>query len=93
MCVSVCVCVSYKCAHTWNLAVFVCVCVLGEGGRDVWSMCVCSACVRVWRPSSQTVVPPLTPAADMEFLEVLMDGLDRVLLVRGGGREVITIYS
>ncbi|XP_034559352.1 solute carrier family 12 member 7-like [Notolabrus celidotus] len=29
----------------------------------------------------------------MEFLEVLMDGLDRVLLVRGGGREVITIYS
>lgn len=30
---------------------------------------------------------------DMEFLEVLMDGLDRVLLVRGGGREVITIYS
>lgn len=31
--------------------------------------------------------------SDMEFLEVLMDGLDRVLLVRGGGREVITIYS
>lgn len=30
---------------------------------------------------------------DMEFLEVLMEGLDRVLLVRGGGREVITIYS
>uniref|UniRef100_UPI0037E96654 solute carrier family 12 member 7-like isoform X2 n=1 Tax=Semicossyphus pulcher TaxID=241346 RepID=UPI0037E96654 len=29
----------------------------------------------------------------MEFLEVLMDGLDCVLLVRGGGREVITIYS
>ncbi|CAJ1071471.1 solute carrier family 12 member 7-like [Xyrichtys novacula] len=29
----------------------------------------------------------------MEFLEVLMDGLNRVLLVRGGGREVITIYS
>lgn len=32
-------------------------------------------------------------ASDMEFLEVLMEGLDRVLLVRGGGREVITIYS
>lgn len=31
--------------------------------------------------------------SDMEFLEVLMEGLDRVLLVRGGGREVITIYS
>uniref|UniRef100_A0A3B5KYL8 SLC12A transporter C-terminal domain-containing protein n=1 Tax=Xiphophorus couchianus TaxID=32473 RepID=A0A3B5KYL8_9TELE len=29
----------------------------------------------------------------MEFLEVLTDGLNRVLLVRGGGREVITIYS
>lgn len=35
----------------------------------------------------------LNPVSDMEFLEVLMDGLDRVLLVRGGGREVITIYS
>uniref|UniRef100_H3AEI0 Solute carrier family 12 member 5 n=3 Tax=Latimeria chalumnae TaxID=7897 RepID=H3AEI0_LATCH len=29
----------------------------------------------------------------MEFLEVLTEHLDRVLLVRGGGREVITIYS
>lgn len=34
------------------------------------------------------VCPP-----DMEFLEVLTEGLNRVLLVRGGGREVITIYS
>lgn len=31
--------------------------------------------------------------SDMEFLEVLTEGLNRVLLVRGGGREVITIYS
>lgn len=31
--------------------------------------------------------------SDMEFLEVLTEGLERVLLVRGGGREVITIYS
>ncbi|XDA82745.1 hypothetical protein R6Z07F_012658 [Ovis aries] len=29
----------------------------------------------------------------MEFLEVLTERLDRVMLVRGGGREVITIYS
>ncbi len=29
----------------------------------------------------------------MEFMEVLSEGLNRVLLVRGGGREVITIYS
>lgn len=29
----------------------------------------------------------------MEFLEALTEGLDRVVLVRGGGREVITIYS
>lgn len=44
---------------------------------------------------------PLGPGAasltrrptDMEFLEVLTEGLERVLLVRGGGREVITIYS
>lgn len=35
----------------------------------------------------------LTCTSDMEFLEVLTEGLERVLLVRGGGREVITIYS
>lgn len=29
----------------------------------------------------------------MEFLEVLTESLERVLMVRGGGREVITIYS
>ncbi|XP_044741711.1 solute carrier family 12 member 7 isoform X2 [Chrysoperla carnea] len=29
----------------------------------------------------------------MEFLEVLTEGLERVLMVRGGGQEVITIYS
>ncbi|XP_026169313.1 solute carrier family 12 member 7-like isoform X2 [Mastacembelus armatus] len=40
--------------------------------------------------------PPKNKKGDdnyMEFLEVLMEGLDRVLLVRGGGREVITIFS
>lgn len=36
---------------------------------------------------------PLTNSEDMEFLEVLTEGLERVLLVRGGGSEVITIYS
>jgi len=30
---------------------------------------------------------------DMEFLEVLTEGLSRVLMVRGGGTEVITMYS
>ncbi|KAK0135975.1 Solute carrier family 12 member 4 [Merluccius polli] len=35
----------------------------------------------------------LSAGSDMEFLEVLTEGLERVLLVRGGGREVITIYS
>jgi hypothetical protein len=29
----------------------------------------------------------------MEFLDVLTESLDRVLMVRGGGREVITIFS
>ncbi|XP_033838068.1 solute carrier family 12 member 7-like isoform X1 [Periophthalmus magnuspinnatus] len=40
--------------------------------------------------------PPKNKKGDenyMEFLDVLTEGLDRVLLVRGGGREVITIYS
>lgn len=40
-----------------------------------------------------SVFTPLTCTSDMEFLEVLTEGLERVLLVRGGGREVITIYS
>lgn len=35
----------------------------------------------------------LNSTSDMEFLEVLTEGLERVLLVRGGGSEVITIYS
>ncbi|CAG0896604.1 unnamed protein product [Darwinula stevensoni] len=29
----------------------------------------------------------------MEFLEVLTEGLERVLMARGSGREMITIYS
>jgi len=29
----------------------------------------------------------------MEFLEVLTEDIDRVLMVRGSGSEVITIYS
>ncbi|XP_078731882.1 solute carrier family 12 member 4-like [Lampetra fluviatilis] len=40
--------------------------------------------------------PPRNPHGNenyMEFLEVLTEGLERVLLVRGGGGEVITIYS
>ncbi|XP_062335647.1 solute carrier family 12 member 7 isoform X3 [Osmerus eperlanus] len=40
--------------------------------------------------------PPRNRGGDenyMEFLEVLLEGLNRVLLVRGGGQEVITIYS
>ncbi|XP_061166626.1 solute carrier family 12 member 4-like [Saccostrea echinata] len=40
--------------------------------------------------------PPKSEAAElnfMEYLEVLTEGLDRVLMVRGCGNEVITIYS
>lgn len=40
--------------------------------------------------------PPKSAAGDenyMEYLEVLTEGIERVLMVRGGGREVITIYS
>ncbi len=29
----------------------------------------------------------------MEFIDVLTEGLKRVILVRGGGHEVVTIYS
>ncbi|XP_076449230.1 solute carrier family 12 member 4-like [Babylonia areolata] len=40
--------------------------------------------------------PPKSMSGDenyMEYLEVLTEGIDRVLMVRGSGREVITIYS
>ncbi|XP_032872587.1 solute carrier family 12 member 7 isoform X2 [Amblyraja radiata] len=40
--------------------------------------------------------PPKNRQGDenyMEFLEVLTEGLNRALMVRGGGSEVITIYS
>ena len=30
---------------------------------------------------------------DIEYLEVLTEGLNKVLLVRGTGKEVITMYS
>lgn len=39
------------------------------------------------------IIKKLFFITDMEFLEVLTEGLERVLMVRGGGREVITIYS
>ncbi|CAL1284515.1 unnamed protein product [Larinioides sclopetarius] len=40
--------------------------------------------------------PPKIQAGEenyMEFIEVLTEGMEKVLMVRGGGREVITIYS
>lgn len=52
------------------------------------------ACVWQGRLSCKCQSLPLDfRHTDMEFLEVLTEGLNRVLLVRGGGREVITIYS
>ncbi len=35
----------------------------------------------------------LTKLSDMEFVDVLTEGLHRVIMVRGGGHEVVTIYS
>jgi len=44
-------------------------------------------------PSPPKTMGPDRDASYMEYLEVLTEGLERVLMVRGGGREVITIYS
>jgi len=44
-------------------------------------------------PSPPKVIGPDRDSSYMEFLEVLTEGLERVMMVRGGGREVITIYS
>lgn len=46
-----------------------------------------------FHPEGRARVFLLDRRSDMEFLEVLTEHLDRVMLVRGGGREVITIYS
>lgn len=46
-----------------------------------------------FHPEARGRVLLLDRRSDMEFLEVLTEHLDRVMLVRGGGREVITIYS
>lgn len=50
-------------------------------------------CNRRCSDAELLVITVLNSGPDMEFLEVLTEGLERVLLVRGGGREVITIYS
>nr|XP_018900328.1 PREDICTED: solute carrier family 12 member 4 isoform X2 [Bemisia tabaci] len=44
-------------------------------------------------PGPPRTTKPERESNYMEFLEVLTEGLERVLMVRGGGREVITIYS
>lgn len=41
-------------------------------------------------PSKHT---SLTAYSYMEYVDVLTEGLDRLLLMRGSGREVITIFS
>ena len=57
--------------------------------------------LREWSTDSQLVVLnlPKPPSSRlglhnyMEYMEVLTEGLPRVLLVRGSGREVVTMYS
>lgn len=56
-----------------------------KGSCRIWKIFSCRTCLLFSNS--------LTCTSDMEFLEVLTEGLERVLLVRGGGREVITIYS
>jgi len=45
----------------------------------------------VWCVAVVSVLTSTVP--DMEYIEVLAEGIEHVLMVRGGGREVITIYS
>ncbi|XP_066247243.1 solute carrier family 12 member 6 isoform X1 [Euwallacea similis] len=59
--------------------------------------------IRAMSKDSQLVIlnlpsPPKNPVPGkqyyyLDFLEVLSEGMEKVLMVRGGGREVITIYS
>uniref|UniRef100_G3Q524 Solute carrier family 12 member 6 n=1 Tax=Gasterosteus aculeatus aculeatus TaxID=481459 RepID=G3Q524_GASAC len=74
-------------------------CSTPEGFRDMLSMrpSIVSKSHDASASSCSTLPgPPRNTEGDenyMEFLEVLTEGLERVLLVRGGGSEVITIYS
>ena len=63
-----------------------------SANAPTWFYCTLLATAHVQSVHALCYVS-LTYAPDMEFLEVLTEGLERVLLVRGGGREVITIYS
>jgi solute carrier family 12 (potassium/chloride transporter), member 4/6 len=46
------------------------------------------------KQSAQIIIDKMpTYFADMEFIEALTESLPRVLLVRGTGSEVVTIYS
>ena len=44
-------------------------------------------------PSPPTEQTNLAAYSYMEYVEALTEGLDRLLLMRGSGREVITIFS
>lgn len=44
-------------------------------------------------PLAHKLTRTLQPLIDMEFIEIITDKLERVLLVQNGGREVITIHS
>lgn len=44
-------------------------------------------------PSPPTKQTSLTAFSYMEYIDALTEGLDRVLLMRGSGQEVITIFS
>lgn len=44
-------------------------------------------------PSPPTNHTSLTAYSYMEYVDALTEGLDRLLLMRGSGREVITIFS
>ncbi|KAL1493192.1 hypothetical protein ABEB36_011293 [Hypothenemus hampei] len=44
-------------------------------------------------PSPPKNVPPGKHSYYLDFLEILSEGMEKVLMVRGGGQEVITIYS
>ena len=44
-------------------------------------------------PSPPSKQSSLAAYSYMEYVDVLTEGLDRLLLMRGSGREVITIFS
>ncbi len=89
----------YVCVFLYVCVLYVCVCLcvhvrvyLTEKNNTAMHWFTPSNTL-LWRHDLLSAHVSLTRGSDMEYLEVLTEGIDRVLMVRGSGKEVVTIFS